>query len=192
MTDANAIIIEPVPEVGNGRWRPAIGQEALGFINHSVPEAAREDVCAAAVTILGKGIPPTEPAGQQTGLVVGYVQSGKTMSFETVTALARDNGFQIAIVVTGTSNPLFNQSSGRLRRDLRLDDPRRERRWIHFPNPSNEDAIIAPIRDVLEEWRDAATPEEYKRTVLITVLKNHRRLQNLAELLRRLDLRGVP
>ncbi len=192
MADADAIIIEPVAEVENGRWRPTIGSEALGFIAHGVPEAARDDVCAAAVAILGKGIPPAEPTGQQTGLVVGYVQSGKTMSFEAVTALARDNRFQIVIVVTGTSNPLFNQSSGRLRHDLRLDDARRERRWIHFPNPGDEDATIAPIRDVLEEWRDAATPEEYKRTVLITVLKNHRRLQNLADLLRRLDLGGVP
>jgi hypothetical protein len=185
-------MIEPVPDEGDGRWRPAVGAETLAFLEHSVPEPARESVRDSAVEILSKGVPPAESAGQQTALVVGYVQSGKTMSFETVAALARDNAFQIVIVVAGTSNPLFNQSTGRLRRDLRLDDERRERRWIHFRNPGGDDATIAPIRDVLDEWRDAATPEEYKRTILITVLKNHRRLQSLADLLRQLNLQGVP
>jgi hypothetical protein len=180
-----------MPEGMDGRWRPVVGPETLDFLNYSVPEPARDGVRDSAVAILSKGISPTE-AGQQTALVVGYVQSGKTMSFETVAALARDNGFQIVIVVTGTSNPLFSQSTGRLRRDLRLDDDQRARRWIHFQNPSNEDAIVAPIRDALDGWRDAATPEEYKRTILVTVLKNHRRLQNLAGLLAGLDLRGVP
>lgn len=192
MTDAaNAILVEPVPDPGSP-WRPVVGPETLGFLEHSVPAAAREGVQEAAVTILQKGVPPGEPQGQETGLVVGYVQSGKTMSFESVAALARDNGFPIVIVVTGSSNPLFNQSTGRLRRDLRLDDERRERRWIHFRNPGNDDATIAPIRDVLDEWRDPATPEDYKRTVLITVLKNHRRLLSLAALTGQLDLRAVP
>ena len=192
MTDAGPIIVEPVAEEGNGRWRPTVGAEAFGFLEHSVPEAARESVSEAAAAILGKGIAPTAQGGQETGLVVGYVQSGKTMSFETVAALARDNRFQIVIVVTGTSNPLLNQSTGRLRRDLRLDDENRERRWIHFKNPDDDDATIAPIRDVLDEWRDTGTPDENKRTVLITVLKNHRRLQNLADLFRTIDPRGVP
>jgi hypothetical protein len=192
MADADPIIVEPVAEAGNGRWRPVVGPEAVGFLQHSVPEAARENVCDSAVEILGKGVPPTEEHGQETGLVVGYVQSGKTMSFETVATLARDNRFQIVIVVTGTSNPLFNQSTGRLRRDLRLDDPGRERRWIHFSNPRNDDPTVQPIRDVLEEWRDPGTPEEYKRTILITVLKHHQRLHKLTQLLRAINLRGVP
>jgi hypothetical protein len=192
MSDVPAVMIEPIPDEANVRWEPAVGPETLDFLEYSVPIPAREDTRDSAVAILSQGVPPTEAAGQETGLVVGYVQSGKTMSFETVAALARDNSFQIVIVVTGTSNLLFGQSTLRLRRDLRLDDQRRERRWIHFPNPGDEDATVAPIRDVLDEWRDATTPDEYKRTILITVLKNHRRLQNLAELLAGLDLRGVP
>jgi hypothetical protein len=130
MTNDEQITVEPILEEGNGRWWPAVGPEALGFLENSVPADARQAVCESAVEILGKGIPPTEEVGQETGLVVGYVQSGKTMSFEAVAALARDNGFQIVIVVTGSSNPLFNQSTGRLRDDLRLDDQNRDRRWI--------------------------------------------------------------
>ena len=185
------LLLSPPLEDG-GRWRPVVGPETMAFLQNSVPEAARDNVCDAAVTIIGKGVPPTENAGQETGLVVGYVQSGKTMSFEAVAALGRDNAFPIVIVVTGSSRPLLGQSTGRLRQDLRLDDPRRARRWLPFLNPGDDDATVQPIRDVLAEWRDPGTPEEFKRTVLITVLKHHQRLQNLTDLLRALDLRGVP
>lgn len=192
MTDSNPIIVEPAPEDAEQRWRVVVGQETLDFLASSVPEPARENISEAAVSIIGKGVPPTQEAGQETGLVVGYVQSGKTMSFEAVVALARDNGFPIVIVVTGSSRLLLGQSTGRLREDLRLNDPRRERRWLPFLNPGDDDSTVAPIRDVLAEWRDPGTPEEFKRTVLITVLKHHQRLQNLTDLINELDLRGVP
>jgi hypothetical protein len=191
MSNGNPIIVEPVPAEGP-LWMPAEGPEAVDFLNAVVPAGSRDSVRDAAIAILAKGIPPTAPTGQETGLVVGYVQSGKTMSFETVIALARDNGFQIVIVVAGTSNPLLDQSHGRLRRDLRLDEPERERRWIPFQNPGTEDATIQAIRDVLADWRDPSTPENYKKTVLITVLKNHRRLQNLAALLETVGVQHVP
>src|SRR5262249_18456964 len=142
--------------------------------------------------ILAKGTSPAEEVGQETGLVVGYVQSGKTMSFETVAALARDNALPMVIVVAGTSNPLFQQSTGRLRKDLRLDEEGRERRWIHFPNPSADDATIQAVRDVLEDWRDTETPEEFKKTILITVLKHHQRLQNLRGLLIAAGMQRTP
>ena len=107
MTDNGPILVEPIVEDGNGRWRPSVGPEALGFLENSVPQDARDAVCASAVDILGKGVPPTAETGQETGLIVGYVQSGKTMSFETVAALARDNAFPMVIVVTGSSKSAF-------------------------------------------------------------------------------------
>lgn len=114
------------------------------------------------------------------------------MSFETVAALARDNGFHMVIVVTGTSNPLFDQSTGRLRADLNLDDPDRERRWIQFENPNDDSSTLQAVRDVLEDWRDPGTPEEYKKTVLITLLKHHKRLQDLTDLLQAVEMAHVP
>ena len=192
--DAEPIIVEPVEEpLAPGRnWRPVVGPETLDFLRTVVPEPSRDDTRDAAVTILAKGVPPVGGPAQETGLVVGYVQSGKTMSFETVAALARDNAFNIVIVVAGTSTPLFEQSTDRLRRDLRLDDTERARRWIRFQNPGDADTVVQAIRDVLDDWRDPGTPEPYKKTVLITVLKNHRRLGNLADLIGALDVRDVP
>ena len=193
MSDNDPIVVEPVAAAANAaNWQPVVGPEGHTFLELVVPEPSRDHVRDAAVSILAKGVPPAEIEGQQTGLVVGYVQSGKTMSFETATALARDNGFHMVIVVGGTSNPLLEQSTGRLRRDLRLDEPDRERRWVLFQNPAADDATISAIRDVIDDWRDDGTPEDYKKTVLVTVLKNYRRLQNLTNLVSSLDMHGVP
>src|SRR5262245_2324584 len=134
MSDVGPITIEPAANNAEQPWRVVVGPETVDFLNSSVPEAARDNISEAAVSIIGKGVPPTQEVGQETGLVVGYVQSGKTMSFEAVVALARDNGFPMVIVVTGSSRPLLGQSTGRLREDLRLDDPRRARRWLPFLN----------------------------------------------------------
>lgn len=192
MTSEGLIIIELIDPIPGGRWSPVAGVETSDFLSTVVPEVSRNIVRDSAISILAKSVPPTGEPGQETGLVVGYVQSGKTMSFETVAVLARDNAFQIIIVVAGTANPLLEQSSGRLRRDLRLDDPERARRWIQFQNPVANDANVQAIRDVLEDWRDTETPEEYKKTVLITVLKNYRRLQNLTDLVGACGAQGVP
>jgi len=192
MPDNEPIIVEPVADNTVEEWRVLVGQETLDFLEGRVPAAARDNISEAAVAIFGKSVPPTQERGQETGLVVGYVQSGKTMSFEAVVALARDNGFPIVIVVTGSSRLLLGQSTGRLRDDLQLSDPRRARRWLPFLNPGDDDSTVQPIRDVLAEWRDPLAPDDFKRTVLITVLKHHGRLRNLTDLITALDLRGVP
>ena len=159
MRDESPIIVEPVTIPTTGRWAPTVGQETLDFLATVVPEASRPSIRDAAVSIVAKCIPPTGEPGQETGLVIGYVQSGKTMSFEMVTALAHDNGFQIVIVVAGIANPLLDQSTGRLRRDLRLDAVDRPRRWILFRNPSADGATVPAIRDVLDAWSDPGTPK---------------------------------
>ena len=193
MPEDTPIIVEPVPsDSSSGRWTPTVGSETLDFLDNVVPQDSRESMRDDAVSILGKGIAPTRTAGQETGLVVGYVQSGKTMSFETVAALARDNAFQIVIVIAGTSIPLLEQSTDRLCRDLRLNDPNHARRWIRFQNPDDDGATTQAIRDVLDDWRDPGTPQEYKETVLITALKHHGHLQNLVTLFGLLDMQCVP
>ncbi len=176
----------------NGRWNPVVGPEALELLRNVAPEASRAEIQNAAVSVLSKGIPPTAQTGQETGLVIGYVQSGKTLSFETVTALARDNGFPLVVIVAGTNTPLLDQSTKRINRDLRLDEPRRARKWVALQNPENDEATVQAIRDVLEDWRDPGTPEDFKKTVLITVLKHYQRIENLTELLRALAVAPAP
>ena len=127
-----------------------------------------------------------------TGLVVGYVQSGKTLSFTTVMALAHDNSYQLVIVVAGTSKPLLDQSTQRLRRDLRVDEVEGNLRWVTYTNPANNENNRRYIQQALDEWRDPQVPPGETATVLITVMKNHRHMANLTALLGCLNLAGVP
>ena len=192
MADESSIIIEPIPEPAGSQWTPIVGSETSAFLSVVVPDASKDSVRDAAVSIVSKTVPPTNDQGKETGLAIGYVQSGKTMSYEAVTALAHDNAFQIVIVIAGIATSLLEQSTNRLCLDLHIDDPNRPRRWIQLQNPSDDDDIVPTIRNVLEDWRDPDTPRDYKKTILITVLKNHRRLQALTELFLALNLHNVP
>jgi len=144
-----------------------------------------------AVAVLSKAVPPGSGPEVETGLVIGYVQSGKTMSFTTVAALARDNGYPVVIVVAGTSDPLFQQSTDRLRTDLRLPS-RPDRKWQHFGNPSLKGPARDAISDILADWDDPTVPDVERQTVLITVMKNHNHLNNLIQVLSGLSLQAVP
>ena len=195
MSDQTPFIVEPIHEnMDEERWTPAIGSETMAFLDRAAPQDGRDNLCNAAVSILSQGINPANVAGQKTGLVVGYVQSGKTLSFETVATLARDNGFQVVIVVTGISNLLLEQSTDRLRRDLALDQLGQPRRWVEFKNPSYGESIatIQEIRNVLEDWRDPGMPEGRRKTILITVLKHHQHLRNLARIFGEIEMSSVP
>ncbi|WP_406326067.1 Z1 domain-containing protein [Streptomyces sp. NBC_01617] len=55
---------------------------------------------------------------QARGLVVGYVQSGKTANFTGVTAKAIDSGYRLVIILGGTLNLLRKQTQRRLDMEL--------------------------------------------------------------------------
>ncbi|MGC0363082.1 hypothetical protein ABH922_001066 [Rhodococcus sp. 27YEA15] len=62
---------------------------------------------------------PTRPEPYQSkGLVVGYVQSGKTANFSGVVAKAIDAGYRLVIVLTGTIEILRSQTQRRLDMEL--------------------------------------------------------------------------
>jgi hypothetical protein len=176
-----------------GRWQPAVGSETLGL---GLPDESRATIEQEAVNVLRRCVQPQVPRGHETGLVVGYVQSGKTMSFTTVAALARDNGYQMVIVIAGTSVYLFGQSKQRLTRDLRLENRTERSPWRHIESPTLAGNADVVIRDTLVEWRDPRVPPEERKTLIITVMKHHQHLQNLTDVLDRLsaefNLEGVP
>ncbi|GCE28128.1 hypothetical protein KDA_36120 [Dictyobacter alpinus] len=174
------------------RWRPYVGSETLKLLNKlEIPKEGKETILKEAISILSRCTPPTQTEDDVTGLVVGYVQSGKTMSFTTVSSLALDNRYQIIIVITGISAPLFRQSTQRLQQDLELNT-RSDRKWQHFSNPSLKGRADQTIRDILGDWKDPTVPILEQQTVLITVMKNHRHLKNLIQVLSKLDLQRVP
>ncbi|MET7715744.1 Z1 domain-containing protein [Streptomyces sp. NPDC005407] len=62
--------------------------------------------------------PEQEARRQAKGLVVGYVQSGKTANFTGVTAKAIDAGYRLVIILGGTLNLLRKQTQRRLDMEL--------------------------------------------------------------------------
>src|ERR1035437_2660325 len=62
--------------------------------------------------------PESKQAYTSRGLVMGYVQSGKTANFAGVIARAADAGYRLIIVLAGTWNILRNQTQRRLDKEL--------------------------------------------------------------------------
>ena len=192
--DDGAAIVTPLPAVAlaGARWQPNVGPEARGLVERKLPGPAGEAVLDAAVSILARGASPVEAHDHVTGLVVGYVQSGKTLSYTTVMALARDNNYQLVIVIAGTSKLLLNQSTLRLREDLQIDEVEASLRWVTYTNPTNNEDNRRFIQQMLDEWRDPQVPAGERATILITVMKQHRHLASLVAILARLELADVP
>ena len=73
----------------------------------------------AATRVVERLADPERPtAFQSKGLVVGYVQSGKTANFTGVIAKAIDAGYRLVIVLTGTTDLLRAQTQRRIDKEL--------------------------------------------------------------------------
>lgn len=88
--------------------------EGKGWPGHAVADL--ENAC---IEVLRRLANPTwEQPYQSKGLVVGYVQSGKTANFTGVIAKAVDAGYRLVIVLGGTLNLLRAQTQRRLDMEL--------------------------------------------------------------------------
>ena len=131
----------------------------------------------------------TELAGNQISqncqIVVGEVQSGKTMSFTGLIALAHDNGFGIVIVLAGTTNTLHGQTATRLYEDLRCEGNGGIPQWsfIKKPTAAKREQNLQILNEALGFWKDPNAPTEFKQTVIITCLKNSKGLLEVKNLL---------
>lgn len=172
-------------------WSPETGEETQALLNHlNLPdEESRSRIQNEAIQVIQRCVPPTFSSGSKTGLVTGYVQSGKTMCFTTVTALACDNGYRMVIVIAGTKTNLFKQSNDRLKKDLRLDI-RSDRKWKYFENPRENKR--QNIQSTLDTWHDSSVPEDERQIALLTVMKQNHHLQHLKDLVSNMNLEGVP
>ncbi len=176
-----------------GTWTPIVGEETKQLLEClKLDDVSTQRLLDETKSILSLCGSPEQKTNDETGLIFGYVQSGKTMSFTALTALAKDNDYQIIIVIAGISTNLLDQSTKRLEKDLRFNE-RFDRKWLGVKkNPTNTSTDRDDISTVLKEWKNSTFPEEERRTVLITVMKNPKHLQNLLDVLHRLDLREVP
>lgn len=88
----------------------------LGYKNWS--SAALRSLDETTDRILGQLEPPYTEQFDIRGLVLGYVQSGKTANFTALIAKAADVGYRLVIVLSGIDNGLRRQTQIRLNREL--------------------------------------------------------------------------
>lgn len=116
---------------------------------------------------------------QGRGLVVGYVQSGKTANYTAVAARAVDAGYRMVIVLSGIHDSLRNQTQTRLERELTGNQGNCAREdgcqaWITLTTPTEDfkeqDGSIlesagpflavvkknVPILQKLDRWLDSS------------------------------------
>ncbi|MFC9611990.1 Z1 domain-containing protein [Streptomyces sp. NPDC056938] len=113
---------------------------------------------------------PKEKAFSTRGLVVGYVQSGKTTNFTSVMAKAADRGYKLFIVLAGIHNGLRRQTQARLVQQL------------VEPNPTMWSQLTGLDKDFTPQENPASYFGKSNKThVLCVVKKNATVLRKLAQ-----------
>ncbi|MEU1197282.1 Z1 domain-containing protein [Streptomyces sp. NPDC005813] len=111
-------------------------------------DAAVSGLDEAAHAVVERLADPTrdDPYGAR-GLVVGYVQSGKTANFTGVIAKAVDAGYRLVIVLGGTLNLLRGQTQRRL--DMELIG---QENILGAADPNDRDALVGIDYQDDEDW----------------------------------------
>lgn len=151
-----------------------------------IPETAMdEDIDPASTRVVNHMPPPGDQEIESRGLVVGFVQSGKTTSFTSVIAKAADGGYRLVIVMSGIHDALRQQTQERLTRYL----VEAGGTWLNlthdgdFANPPPLEQVLAPtgaralavvkknphrLRR-LARWLDQATELRLKNTPILVI-----------------------
>ncbi len=171
--------MDPGQQQPSATWPVAIDGDEIRHLKQThlgVEEDEWDSIVSTASKILGQCPRPDATAGRATGLALGKIQSGKTLSYTTLVALAIDNGYRVTVVLAGTKNPLKEQIYARLNHDLAEERPT----VTPFENPAPADFGV--VQSVLQTGRHA----------LIVVLKQRMRIDNVTGLLSAPEIRTFP
>lgn len=168
----------------SGSFSPIIGERTIELIDRLKTKLDKNEIehlLTETKDILSHCTNPQKDTEQSiTNLVFGYVQSGKTLSFTTLSAMANDNGFRIIIYFAGTKTNLLAQTTNRLRKDLINDGKNKEYYKLH-ENPTLND-----IQKIKKELQISTKP-----AILITILKHHKHINELASIFNSLQLKPI-
>jgi LysM repeat protein len=169
----------------NRKWEPnREGPRFKEFIEIKKKDSYNIDenfISDQASIILSKCINPNnveEVNLNSTGLVIGQVQSGKTLSMTSVAAMAKDNGFGIVIVLSGAVSPLSFQTAERIAKELQ---GRRIIKIINNPKDNWSEQDTNKVRNFIENYMDQSIPEDRKKTILIISHKNPAKINKITE-----------
>jgi hypothetical protein len=125
--------------------------------------------------------PPGGDKVDTRGLVLGYVQSGKTTSFMSVIAKAADTGYRVFIILSGITDNLRSQTQERVDEMLVGMSPEERARW-HWLTDPDKDFSASP-------QNAANILKNDESRVIAVVKKNPYRLRRLGKFL---DAAGDP
>lgn len=118
---------------------------------------------------------------ETTHLAVGYVQSGKTMSFTGLTALALDYKYRLVVYLAGTKKNLRDQTADRLEKDLITNIQGNKKYFkIHIDPDENE------LDDIVGHLSLSSHP-----IILIPVLKHPKHIENLTKIFESIDFKDA-
>lgn len=178
--------LEGIDRKGWYHW-PVLRQHLLSKKGWTI--SAVNSIDSISERVLAEICDPHGSPFDRRGLVLGYVQSGKTASYTALIAKAVDAGYRLVIVLSGMDNALRRQTNTRLRKELvgSSSDPSSVRlpphgkQWHEFtsdewdgdfrPGHANHAALQGPqpvlmvvkknVRTLrrLLEWLSSAPPE---------------------------------
>lgn len=153
------------PEEGDLHWPALRAKLEAGRMAEVVP-----DIDRASTKVVAQFANPQAWGLKKLGLVLGYVQSGKTANYTAAMAKAADRGFGLLIVLSGIHNNLREQTQVRVTKDLGIEN---SKDWVGLT--TTEDDFVN--RSVTS----AASQLHQDRPVVIVIKKNSSRLQQLKD-----------
>lgn len=164
------------PQVGSWYGGPASGDvfwpPLWNQLKEEIPDGC-EDVDQASSRVISLGSSAGDEHIDTRGLVLGYVQSGKTTNFMSVIAKAADVGYKLIIVLSGQTDNLRQQTQDRIQHYLLGSHPTR----IH--------PLTTLEKDFSEDILPEALLSQDDLRFLAVVKKNPARLSRLNKWLKR-------
>jgi len=174
---------------------PVWGSEADRVLNvvsrqltkfSSTPVDDLERLKADAARVFSRCGDPHGVPERDSQLVVGRVQAGKTSNFTVVTGLARDNGYQLFVVLAGTKSELLDQTLRRLKKTLGAASAASlPAFWVQKLSIGSEDTLGSELRTKLSVLR--GNGGHSGQAPVLVVLKQHDNLLALQYVLEKLD-----
>lgn len=169
-------------------WPVRVGETARGFIqgiDFLSDDQRKENILSESQKILSRCSNPSKSISRKSILVLGEVQSGKTLSFTSVIALARDNNIPITVLLAGTKRPLMKQNFEQLVKDLNRNSSGSAPQWLITNNTKSDvrDAVI----DSIETWYNSTTPAQFKKAIVIASMKTPAGIRKVTHFLKQVQ-----
>lgn len=138
------------------------------------PETAIDSLQNSAKFLLNRLGKKTEPNKPIQGLVLGYVQSGKTANMEALMAMAADHGWNFFIILGGTKENLRIQTRDRMLADLAPTGYKGVLNWRGIEHPSTDGDVFDRPQTLFQNFDETS-----KDRFFTVCLKQPQRLQSL-------------